>query len=334
MKRFLGLLLSAIMLTGVLAGCAGTPSESNETSKSDNTHALSDTSTTETSEIEEAVWPRTYTDSKGREVTIEKKPERIAVTFYSITENLAALDKPIVAGDLVPSLSSWETTKPYFEKHQVEDLGSTGKINLEKLLEMEPDIILAGQYDDEVLDQLEKIAPVIVLDNSRVIEDWKASLREVSVIIGEEDTAEKYIEETEQLIQNAKDQINALNIQSVSFVRLYKKSFWLLSQESTQMNAFYDKEHGLGLPLPQNMPEDNTGELTLEALAELNPEYIFLSSKNADSDYLDELSKNSVWNALTAVKGNHVYQIDDSGITGSALSVRYGVQIVLDALIP
>ncbi|HCA30296.1 MAG TPA: hypothetical protein DEP23_12390 [Ruminococcaceae bacterium] len=100
------------------------------------------------------------------------------------------------------------------------------------------------------------------------------------------------------------------------------------------MNAFYDKEHGLGLPLPQNMPEDNTGELTLEALAELNPEYIFLSSKNADSDYLDELSKNSVWNALTAVKGNHVYQIDDSGITGSALSVRYGVQIVLDALIP
>lgn len=102
---------------------------------------------------------------------------------------------------------------------------------------------------------------------------------------------------------------------------------------STQWVYFlvpHDKNNGLGLEIPKNWPEA-IGELPLEALTEINPDYIFIANAE-DEAYMAELNKNSVWNSLTAVKEGHLYSIDISALSGGALAAKYGVQVVLDAL--
>ncbi|MFR1805005.1 MAG: ABC transporter substrate-binding protein, partial [Faecalispora jeddahensis] len=74
MKRLIGLMLSLALLTGILAGCANTTTGGSGTA-SDDSSAVSQTGT---SDAEEA-WPRTITDALGKQITLEKKPERVAL---------------------------------------------------------------------------------------------------------------------------------------------------------------------------------------------------------------------------------------------------------------
>ena len=323
MKKLMGLLVSITLLTGILAGCAGTPvQESSGTSES--TPIPTITNTPQTS-VDEAAFPRTYTDARGKEVTIEKKPERIAVTTWMITEKLFALDTPPIAADTVETMSTWASMKDYFEKYQVEDLGT--EVNVEKLLEMKPDIILATSSNEKILDQLEEIAPVIVFDVSLMFGDWQASTREVAKVIGEEAAAETFIDDLMTQITQTKEELS-VDGKTVGFLRLWSKTIYSMGVATCA--AYYDESNGLGLEIPQGWPEE-IGELSLEALTEMNPDYIFISSSE-DEAYMEELGKNSVWNSLKAVKEGQVYSIDLSALSGGALASKYGVQVVSDAL--
>lgn len=325
MKKLLGLILSVALMMGALAGCAGTPAENSGTS----TPPVSDAGTTDASDkTAEAEWPHTYTDARGKEITLEKKPERIAVTTWLVTENLMALDTPPVASDTVTIMSEWASMKEYFEKYEVENLGDNQQeINLEKLADVAPDLILATTANEKVYEQLEKIAPVIVFDSGVLFEDWQNSIREIAKVVGEETAAEGFIENTMEQVAQARAKVSSLG-KTVGFIRVLQKGVYSLSVD--QLSMYYDPEKGLGLTIPEGWAEE-TGEISLEVFSEMNPDYLFVSG-GEDQAYMDELNKNSVWSALTAVKEGHVYAIDLSGLTGGPLATKYGVQTVLDAL--
>jgi iron complex transport system substrate-binding protein len=216
----------------------------------------------------------------------------------------------------------------YFKKYQIEDLGQDHlSINLEKLVATNPDLILATTVNKKIYDQLEKIAPVIVLDAGSLFDDWQASVREISKIVGEETAAETFINKVLGEAEQGKAEVKALGDVTVSFARAWKKEFTLYSEQ--QLILFYDKENGLGLSSPLNWPTERS-TLSLEAFSEFDPDYIFMSG--ADQEFMDELSGNSVWNALTAVKNGRVFSIDLSALTGGPLAMQYGVQTVLGAL--
>ena len=325
MNKLIRLILSAALITGLLAGCGGAPAQNNSTSTPENTPAPTETSAPQPPEKAEAAFPRTYKDARGKEITIEKKPERIAVTTWMITEKLLAIDAPPVAADTLATMSEWASMKAYLEKYQIEDLGT--EVNLEKLLETKPDLILATTANEKIYDQLEAIAPVIVFDIGIMFGDWQISTREVAGVVGEEAAAEAFIDDLMAQIAQTKEKLS-MDGKTVSFLRLWSKTIYSMGVATCA--AYYDEETGLGLDMPQGWPEQ-IGELSLESLTEMNPDYIFISTSE-DEAYLDELGKNSVWNTLIAVKEGHVYPVDLSGLSGGALAAKYGVQVVLDAL--
>jgi iron complex transport system substrate-binding protein len=323
MKILMKLVLSAVLLAGLLTGCAKPPStETTDTSPPESTPAASDT--------EDAAWPRTHTDARGKEVTIEKKPERIAVTTWMITENLMALDTPPVAADTVEIMSEWASTKEYFVKYKVENLGaSQEEINLEKLLEVQPDLILATTANEKIYDALEKIAPVIVFDAALLFDDWHSAIREVAQVVGAEEAAEAFIKSSDESIVQAREEF-AGSEGTVAFLRIYGKTLSCLGTD--QLALYYSADKGLGLPLPQGWPEDG-GEVSLEGFVELAPEVIFVNASDPEAQsYLDGFAENSVWNSIPAVKEGRVYPFDLSGLTGGPLASKYGIQTVLDAL--
>lgn len=341
MKRLITSFITIALLTGFLTGCAEKPAK-NHTETLNNTPSTSEenspaTATEESSPLsaigessssslgKEAVYPYTYTDARGKEVTISEKPQRIAVATWMITEKLLAIEIPPVAADTVEIMSTWPSMKDYFEKYQMEDLGTD--VNLEKLLAMEPDLILATTANEKIYEQLEEIAPVIVFDVNLMFGDWQTSTREVAKVVGEEAAAEAFIDDLIAQINQAKDELS-VDGKTVGFLRLWSNTIYSMGVSSCA--AYYDKDNGLGLEIPTDWPEE-IGELPLEALTEINPDYIFISNAE-DEAYMAELNKNSVWKSLTAVKEGHVYSIDISALSGGALAAKYGVQVVSDAL--
>lgn len=276
---------------------------------------------------EETVWPHTYVDSRGKEITLTEKPERIASVTWMVTENLLALERPPIAADTVAMMSEWASMKDYFGKYTVEDLGDINT-NLEKLLAAQPDLILATSYNEEVLDQLEKIAPVIVFDGETLFSNWVESLREVGKAINETEAAETFISETMSIVDNGRKQLEDTNAGTIGFMRLVSKSMYLFDQN--QLAMYYASDKGLGLQMPQNWPEE-TGIIQLESLPDINPDHLFVSS-GEDPALFEELKESLVWQGLTASQKNQVHEIDLSGLTGGALATKYGVETILSAL--
>ena len=95
-KRFLALVLTAIMTAASLAGCVS-KSGNGSTEAGASTTATRQTTGTQTQteeKTEEAgeTFPVTVTDQLGREVTIEKEPQKLVSGYYISTSIVIALD--------------------------------------------------------------------------------------------------------------------------------------------------------------------------------------------------------------------------------------------------
>lgn len=312
----------------ILVACSdqeeGTPAnEENDQQQEATNDAASGTQTEE-----EGTWPYTYVDARGKEITLTEKPERIAAVTWMITENLLALERPPIAADTVEVMSGWASMGSYFEKYDIHDLGTPTEVNYEELLSMKPDLILATTANEDVYEKLEKIAPVIVFDSDALFNDWTAAITEVGKAINEESIAQAYIDELMVTIEDGRQTIQEKDLGTFGFIRILNKDMYTFNRG--QLAVYYDAEKGLGLPIPANWPEE-TGAVQLEALPDINPDYMFISSGEGPENY-KQLQESAVWGSLTAVKNNQVYDIDLSGLTGGPLAIRYGVETILSAV--
>jgi len=202
MKRLLGLMVSIVFLASMAAGCGGA-TEPSSSSASNGTLPVQEGK----NDQETAKWPRTYVDALGRETVLEKKPERVALLFFRNFEQLFLLDESPVAATDLNVLDEWEFLAPYKDR-DIADIGSIANPNVEKLLEIDPDLIIvvANRYESYG-GKLEQIAPVIVVDSNE--NNWQGALREYGKIFGKEQKAEDEIARMEALIADSQEKLTA-----------------------------------------------------------------------------------------------------------------------------
>lgn len=334
------LVLILIVVLGVMAACGGNAENSGSEANGGSSPVASVSpsasaeNTPAASGGEEAAFPRTYKDMQGNEVVIEAKPQRVAVAFFHFLEPWFAMGVTPVAGDGSDTLlGGFLSLQPYAQQQaNVMDLGSP--MSLEKLLEVQPDLIIsATPYNDKIHDQLKQIAPVVVFTNEL---DWKTRLEEFSKLVGEEDAALKKINEIEQLIVTSREQLAGFKDKTVAFFGINTKGGYT-AYGVNRCTAFYDEEFGLGLTVPEGYPpiHGENSQFTLEGVAEMDPDYIFIwgdATSESEETALEELKSNPVWNTLTAVKDGHVFVLDRSAFSGGPLGVEYGVKTVLEMM--
>ena len=333
MKKLMGLVLSAVLMTGALAGCTGTPAENSVTSTPETTPAATETTAPEASSGTEAAWPRTYVDELKREIVLEKKPEKVALLFFRNFEHMFLLEEGPAAATEVNMLDEWASLTPYKEKYHIADIGSMRGPNIEKLLETEPDLIIvfSGLYETYG-EELEKIAPVITVAANE--NNWKGALRGYGEIFGKEEKAESEISRIETLIADSKEQLSDYSDKTFGVIMLGDKQFWAFTTQFV-----FNEENGLGLNPPENYVDMGTKgeEITLEALAGMNPDYIFVADINGSSTtlekYLKDLESNSVWNSLDAVKNGNMHALDSSIAAGGPLGIELGVRTIMENLL-
>lgn len=326
MKKVLGVMFSLLILMGLITGCNSNKEEVGKENKvvTEKTESVT----------ENTYWPRTIVDFAGNEVVIEKKPEKIVSLWYSYPEILASLGQMPIATTESKFLSSLVYLKDVKGMETVEELGDKLAPNVEKVIELEPDIIFATTNHEEIYDTISKIAPVVVLDREAFYKDWRVGVRTIGEVLGEEEEAERVIENIMTKMADGRKSLKSIEGQTVALIKTWDgKSYYIESPKDPSYVYAFDKELGLGLTPDPSFVEMAGKNVSVEGLSKIQADYIFLEADiSLNETILKDLENNSVWNSLKAVKNGNVHFLDISAITGGPLATEYGVSSIIEAL--
>lgn len=327
-----------VSATPTTAGTANTQSSATENSSTstENNSSTSNSGSEQSAQGNETkatgiTYPYTYKDAAGRDVVIEAEPVKIATNYLPIWETLIMLDvKPIAVSGAENYIATWDAFKGY-DVSGVKDLGAK-EMNLELLAELQPDIIINQSYDVSNLDieNLTKISNVAVLGNETKM-DWRLSLTEVAKVVNKEEKAAEVIADIDNRLAEVRTKLDEkYSGQTVIQVSIMGEDKYYCAYRSD----LYDDKTGLGLNLPEGYTTSETYEqISLEAIVEMNPDYIFLNIFDGSEALYEALQKNSVWQSLKAVQDGHVFILDGGGHACSPLATLYTVNFITDALL-
>jgi iron complex transport system substrate-binding protein len=309
MRKPFVIFIAFMLLAMLFAGCANT----GQVASQQNTAAHQDEKT--------AAFPKTIKHAKG-ETVIPSKPKTVAVTYFPYAEHLFAIGETAavkgVAG--LKSLRNFPVYEVYTKEGNIADLGD--EPNLEKILELNPDVIIAWEADENRFEQLSKIAPTIMIPSS---ENWQDTIMQVAAVMGEEDKAQQYIDRYNKKLKDVASLMEQSGEKGKTalFLMTWGKGFNYYG--GVRMSPYYK---GLGFKAFAKMKD--YGEISLEGVSELNPDYIFLGedfTHSADVT-LQELGQNPVWKNLRAVKNNKLFVVDTEIMGPLAMGQYKGLEVI------
>ena len=257
----------------------------------------------------------------GKEYTVPAKVKKIVTASLESMEDAAVLGiKPVgaitVGGKLPDYLAKdLEGAKSVGEKMQPD---------FETLLQLKPDVITSSsKFPPETAEKFARVAPTFPV--SHVSTNWEENLKLMGELSGKKDKAEKIIKDYKADAAKAKGKIgDNLKDKKVLVARLRAGSLYLYP-EGVYFNPVIYKD--LGLTVPEEIKAVKAQEaISLEKLAESNPDYIFLqfeASENKDKPKaLEELESNPIWQSIKAVKDKKVFvnSVDPMAQGGTAWS--------------
>lgn len=252
---------------------------------------------------------------------------------------LLALDtKPIGIANADTMFNLWEAYQSFVEEQTFTDIGDVRSPSLEKILELKPDLILAASgVHDQLYDQLSAIAPVVYLNQRAMSTDQELAVTEISKVLGKEQQGKALLEEVSKKITDGREALKNFTAkgETVVFTSVNtKEEFWIYGKNIAPTNP----EHGLGIKVPQNYPEDMTKEVSMEGMSVLNPDHLFIFLDKSgitmsEEEFLKSYEESAVWKNINAVKNKNIYIVDRSLFAQDApIATMYGIDIVVDLL--
>ncbi|WP_308530909.1 ABC transporter substrate-binding protein [uncultured Paenibacillus sp.] len=270
---------------------------------------------------QDAKFPITIQHDKG-ETVLNEKPKKVAITYFPYADHLFAIgEQDVVAGVVgLKSLQNFPVYDPYTKQDKIVDLGDTA--SMESILALDPDVIIAWEDDEKIYDQLSKIAPTVLIRQS---ENWQDTIGKVAAVVGEEAKAKQYIADYNAKLDALAAQMDETGVKGKTaiFMMTWGKGFNYYG--GVRMEPYYDR---LGFAKFDSM--EDWAEISLEGVADINPDYIFLGEDftGAAELTLDELADNPVWNGLKAVKNGNLHVIDTEIVGPLAMGQSKGLDVI------
>jgi iron complex transport system substrate-binding protein len=250
---------------------------------------------------------KTVKHAKG-EAEIPVDPKRI-VDLSGSTEELILLDKKPIA--------TANTYKQKIQKHLEGDLEGVeaigwywdDKANLEKVMELKPDMIILNNRQLKLYDQAAKIAPTIVLETE--LTEWRDKFKEVARIFDQEDKAVTWLADYDKKAADISTKVKEqAKDEKFMFLAIDKKGFRVYGNYGYGDILFNDLKLTNIERKDLAKPYDT---VSLEGLHAFNPEHLMVVNfGGGEAEKFDtELKKSAIWNNMTAVKNNNVYVLDN-----------------------
>jgi len=247
----------------------------------------------------------TYTDGLNREITIEATPQRIISLAPSNTEILFAVG----AGAQVVGRDEFSDYPP--ESASVETIGgSFGEYNVEAIVALEPDLILAAEINPpELVQQLEDLGLTIYyLGNPTTLEGMYTNLETVASLTGHDVT---------ELVDSLKARVAAVDEKIMPLSSRIPVFYEIDATDPTKPwtygpNTFGDlliaRAGGYNVG---GIATDQYPQLSLEQVVAANPSVIVLG----DSMWgvtAEAVMERPGWETIPAVQSNSIFPFDDN----------------------
>ncbi|MER7754564.1 iron-siderophore ABC transporter substrate-binding protein [Kitasatospora sp. NPDC097643] len=306
--------IQALAVTGaaalLLAGCGSSGSSSGATTSS--------SAASGGAGPDPAGSKRTVKDATGKAVEIPAAPQRIVTLTQEDLDAVLALGLKPVGITNGQGLNE----PPAYLKDKVQGVPVVGNLLqpvMDKVIAAKPDLILAGDMQDEqMLKQLREITPATLVTMAPT-DDWKLAFRGIGNAVNKLDQANKVISGYDAKAAKAGGELGKNKGAAVSIVRWNPTGpSWM---EKRQFAGGVALDMGLTRPKAQDKDGNaHSPALSLEKLAEIDGDWLFLSTLTDDGKTaLKDVQSKPAYQELNAVKNNHTVTVD-----GSVWSTRGG----------
>ncbi|GEN33972.1 MULTISPECIES: ABC transporter substrate-binding protein [Aneurinibacillus] len=239
---------------------------------------------------------------------IKGTPQRVVTLFQGATDAALLLGvKPVGA------VESW-IEQPWYNyirdrMEGVTNLGSENQPNLEEIVALKPDLIIASKTRHEkIAQQLSAIAPTVMTEEVHL---WKDTLHLSAEALNKKEEEQKFLTEWGQKVAEFKRKMgDKLKLEAgiVDFRVDHARIVY------TGFSALVLEELGIARPASQRGEEWGVQLTSKENIPQMDADIIFdQTSTSRDDGRLDlrkEWSEHPLWKNLKAVKNNRVFEVD------------------------
>ncbi|UQZ85024.1 High-affinity heme uptake system protein IsdE precursor [Paenibacillus konkukensis] len=247
----------------------------------------------------------TIKDFADRTVSFPAVPTKIAALANGETDIIQAL-----GGDLVGRPTSTDSSVGK-ELQNVEQVGSTHGIDLEKIAYLGPDVVLGNNpMNMKDVPAIEGIGSKMVLTSANSIDEIKKQIVLFGQLLHKDDKAKELIGQIDTKVQ----QLQTAQNQTKPRVLL------VYGAPGTYMAALNNSLSGdilvtaggeniaADYPKLENYPQ--YAQLNSEKIIQSNPQLVLImshgNSEKVKEGFMKEMQQNAAWNSLDAVKNNRV----------------------------
>ncbi|MDK8183338.1 ABC transporter substrate-binding protein [Paenibacillus sp. UMB4589-SE434] len=264
---------------------------------------------------------RMFKDIQGREVEIPVVPQKVVYVGSNPGDLLAIGVKPIGA---TLSVIASQIAYPEMIKG-ITDVGYP--YSQEKVLALEPDLIIFDDWDVKGLASLEKIAPTIVtgLDDATPTKDRVMLTADV---LGRTEAAETWFKTYEEKADATRNKLQLKGNETAVSLLLMGKNMFIMGNQG--LNTTLYGQLGFKPSAGTQQLVDKNGRF-VDISSEVLPDYmgsdIFILNDSGTETMAaqNNLMDSSMWKTIPAVKQGHVYTLDSK--------FNYDDPITLDLLL-
>jgi iron complex transport system substrate-binding protein len=241
----------------------------------------------------------TYESETGA-VEVPADPQRVVV-LGSYAGNVEALGVDVVGVD------EWAKKSPVLAE-KLEDAEIVTEDNVEKILELNPDLII-GASTTKNLDKFKEIAPTVTYTYNNL--DYLEQHVEIGKLLSKEEEAQEWVDDFKARAKDAGEEIKTKigEDTTVTVMESYEKGFGILGDSWGRGTEVLYQAMGLGMP--DNVKEVTEQEgykmISEEVLADYVGDYLLISQY---SDQDNSYQESELFKKIPAVEEGNVLRAD------------------------
>ncbi|MED3622581.1 iron-hydroxamate ABC transporter substrate-binding protein [Neobacillus thermocopriae] len=248
----------------------------------------------------------TYQSENGP-VEVPANPKRV-VLLSGYTGNVLQLGVNVVGVDV------WSKNNPTF-KDELKDVAEVSDENIEKIIELEPDLII-GLSNIKNIDKLKKIAPTVTYTWGKL--DYLTQHIEIGKLLNKEKEARAWVEDFKKRAEAAGEEIRAKigEDATVTVIESYGKDLYVFGDNWARGTEILYQS--MKLKMPEKVKEMALKDGYYALSAEVLPEYVgdyLIISKYQDADV--SFQETETYKNIPAVKNGHVFEMRGEGASFS-----------------
>lgn len=308
-QRFIAFILILILSLSILAGCD--KKDNQETAIVEETPEEPVEENIEENEAKEEYGVTinkdtvSFIDGRGEEVNLNKNPERVVVIYNSLLDVWMQN-----GGSIIGRIEESVGQDPIPGIEDAEIVGKLGAISLEKILSLEPDLVIlmsSQQSQMEVVPSLEEnnIAFAAMEYNGK--EDYFKLVRLFSALNERDDLYEENLVKVEKDIDKIIEKVPNDKETKVLLMVASAKSISARGSDTTVGEMLQDL-HTINIADHSNDALSSTN-FSIEKILEEDPDFIFVQTTGSDMEKVmermkEDVESNPAWSTLSAVKND------------------------------